>query len=179
MNHSSEIKEMRKRAQQDMSQGAVTADYQANRERVIELLNEALATELVCVLRYKRHYETVRGIHAETVAAEFLEHANEEQAHADSLAGRIGMLNGEPNMNPDGLSARSHTQYVECDTLLEMIRENLIAERIAIESYGRMIREIGDGDPSSRRLLEGILENEEEHADDLARMLEVYQSEAA
>lgn len=168
-------KELRERARQDLENGAVITTYKADRDRVLSLLNEALATELVCVLRYKRHYETARGIHAEIVAEEFLEHAAEEQAHADKLAKRIGQLNGEPNYDPDGLSSRSHTQYVECDDLAEMIRENLIAERIAIESYGDMIREIGDGDPTTRRLLESILADEEEHADDLSKLRTAYE----
>ena len=137
------------------------------------MLNEALATELVCTLRYKRHYFMARGIHAEAVAAEFLEHATQEQQHADEIAQRIVQLQGEPDFSPDGLTARSHAEYVEGTSLSDMIRQNLIAERIAIDSYRQMIAFIGEKDPTTRRLLESILEVEEEHADDLVGLLEV------
>lgn len=166
-----DVAELRRRAREHVEKGAVTAGYRADRETVIKLLNEALATELVCVLRYKVHYFTAQGIHSEAVAQEFLEHANEEQQHADKLAIRIKQLGGEPNMNPDGLLSRSHTQYVTGSSLQEMIHEDLVAERIAIDSYSEMIRYVGADDPTTRRMLEEILGNEEEHADDLADLL--------
>jgi len=166
-----DIKTLRERARQHIENGAVTEGYSADRDTVIKLLNEALATELVCVLRYKRHYFMANGIHAEAVAAEFLQHANEEQGHSDQLAGRIVQLGGAPNFSPDGLSTRSHAEYVEGDSLIDMIREDLVAERIAIDSYRDMIRYTGTDDPTTRRLLEGILAVEEEHADDLVTML--------
>jgi bacterioferritin len=166
-----DIQTIRERARKHIEKGAVTAGYKADRETVLRLLNEALATEIVCVLRYKRHYFMAEGINAEPVAAEFLQHANEEQGHADEIAARIVQLGGEPNFSPEGLTSRSHAEYVEGDTLVDMIQEDLVAERIAIESYGEMIRYIGDGDPTTRRMLEGILAMEEEHADDLAGML--------
>ena len=139
---------------------------------MLKLLNEALATEIVCVLRYKRHYFMAKGIHAEGVAAEFLEHANEEQGHADQIAQRIVQLGGEPDFSPDGLSSRSHAEYVEGDTLDDMIKEDLVAERIAIDSYREIISYLGDDDPTTRRLMEEILAMEEEHADDLANLVE-------
>ena len=167
----SDIQELRRRARTHIEQGAVTPGYGADRETVLRLLNEALATEIVCVLRYKRHYFMARGIHAQAVAAEFLEHANEEQAHGDQIAERITQIGGAPNFNPEGLLTRSHAEYVEGETLLDMIKEDLVAERIAIDSYSEMVRYIGEGDPTTRRMLEGILANEEEHADDLANLL--------
>jgi bacterioferritin len=139
---------------------------------VLRLLNEALATEIVCVLRYKRHYFMAQGIHAEGVAAEFLEHANDEQQHADQIAARITQLGGEPDFSPDGLTTRSHAEYVEGDSLEEMIKEDLVAERIAIDSYREMIAYLAETDPTSRRMLEEILAKEEEHADDLANLLQ-------
>jgi bacterioferritin len=166
-----DVKELRRRAREHVEQGAVTEGYRADRDIVIKLLNEALATEIVCVLRYKRHYYTAMGIHAQPVADEFLEHANEEQGHADEIAERITQLGGEPNFNPEGMLSRSHSEYVEVDSLVDMIRENLVAERIAIDSYAEMIRYIGDGDSTTRRMLEGILAKEEEHADELADLL--------
>ncbi|MEO1767414.1 ferritin-like domain-containing protein [Thiobacter aerophilum] len=166
-----DIKTLRERARKHIEDGAVTPGYQADRETVIKLLNEALATELVCILRYKRHYFMASGINADAVAQEFLQHANEEQMHADQIAARIVQLKGEPNFDPDGLSSRSHAEYVEGDSLIDMIKEDLVAERIAIDSYGEMIRYIGDKDPTTRRMLEGILAMEEEHADDLASLL--------
>lgn len=168
----SDIASLRKNARQHIEEGAITTGYAADREKVVRLLNEALATELVCVLRYKRHYFMADGIHSESVAAEFLEHAQEEMAHADRLAQRIVQLRGEPNFSPDGLSQRSHAEYVEGRTLKDMIKENLIAERIAIESYREMIAYIGKQDPTTRRILEEILANEEDHADDLVSLLE-------
>lgn len=167
-----DIKTLRERARQHIENGAVTQGYSADRETVVKLLNEALATEIVCVLRYKRHYFMATGIHAESVAAEFLEHANDEQGHADQIAHRIVQLQGEPNFNPEGLLMRSHAEYVEGASLQDMIREDLVAERIAIDSYREMISYFGNQDPTSRRLLEGILAVEEEHADDLVNLLE-------
>jgi bacterioferritin len=167
-----DIKTLRERARRHIENGAVTEGYTADRETAVKILNEALATEIVCVLRYKRHYFMASGIHAEGVAAEFLEHANDEQGHADSIAQRIVQLKGEPNFNPEGLLMRSHAEYVEGNTLTEMSKEDLVAERIAIDSYREMITYFGDADPTSRRLLEGILAVEEEHADDLVNLLE-------
>jgi bacterioferritin len=167
----SDIQELRRRARQHIEGGAVTGGYQGDRKKVIDLLNEALATEIVCVLRYKRHHFMAQGINAEPVAAEFLQHAIEEQGHADQLAARIVQLGGQPNFSPEGLLMRSHSEYVEGTTLLDMIKEDLIAERIAIDSYSEMIRYIGDQDITTRRILEGILAVEEEHADDLANFL--------
>jgi bacterioferritin len=167
-----DIKTLRERARQHIENGAVTEGYSADRETVVKLLNEALATEIVCVLRYRRHYFMASGIHAEGVAAEFLQHANEEQGHADEIAQRIVQLKGEPNFNPEGLLMRSHAEYVEGNTLIDMIKEDLVAERIAIDSYREMITYFGNDDPTSRRMLEGILAVEEEHADDLVSMLD-------
>jgi bacterioferritin len=166
-----DVKEIRRRARAHMEQGPVTAGYRADRETVIRLLNEALATEIVCVLRYKRHYYTASGIHAQGVAEEFAEHAAEEQAHADQIAERITQLGGAPDLDPEGLTARSHSEYVPGDDLLEMIKEDLVAERIAIESYAEMVRYLGDDDPTTRRLMEEILAKEEEHAEDLSSLL--------
>jgi bacterioferritin len=167
-----DVKELRRRARQHIEDGPVTEGYRADRETVNKLLNEALATELVCILRYKRHYFMATGIHAQTVANEFLQHANEEQGHADQIAARIVQLGGEPDFNPEGLATRSHAEYVAGTTLLEMIKEDLVAERVAIDSYGDMIRYIGGDDITTRRMLEGILAVEEEHADDLRTMIE-------
>lgn len=168
----SDIQEIRRRARQHIERGAVTDGYKADQETVVRLLNEALATELVCVLRYKRHYFVATGIHAQAISAEFLEHANEEQDHADKIATRITQLGGEPNFNPEGLLRRSHSEYVEGTDLMSMIREDLIAERIAIESYGEIIRYLGDNDPTSRRVMEEILAKEEEHAEDLRTLIQ-------
>jgi len=166
-----DVQELRRRARQHIEEGAVTDTYRADREAVIKLLNEALATEIVCVLRYKRHYYMAQGIHADPIAQEFLTHANEEQGHADQIAARIIQLGGAPNFSPEGLLMRSHSEYVEGTTLLDMIKEDLIAERVAIDSYTEMIRYVGDNDITTRRMLEGILAVEEEHADDLASFL--------
>jgi bacterioferritin len=166
-----DIKELRKRARQHIEKGAVTEGYKVDRDTALRLLNEALATEIVCVLRYKRHYYAATGINAEGVKAEFLQHAGEEQQHADQISERITQLGGEPNLNPEGMLTRSHSEYVEGETLQDMIKEDLVAERIAIESYSEMIRFFGDGDPTSRRLMEEILAKEEEHANDLADLL--------
>ena len=168
----SDIQTLRQRARQAIEEGAVTQGYDADREQVCRVLNEALATELVCVLRYKRHYYMAQGIHAESVAAEFLEHANEEQNHADQIAHRITQLGGAPNLNPEGMLTRSHSEYVEGSNLLDMIKEDLVAERIAIDSYGEIVRYLGGNDPTTRRLMEEILAKEEEHADDLRTLIE-------
>jgi bacterioferritin len=166
-----DIKTLRERARQHIEQGAVTPGYSANRETVVNLLNEALATETVCVLRYKRHYFMASGINAQGVAAEFLQHANEEQMHADQIAARIVQLSGEPNFSPEGLLTRSHSEYVEGSSLIDMIKEDLVAERIAIDSYREIIGYLGNDDPTTRRMMEGILAVEEEHADDLVNLL--------
>jgi bacterioferritin len=168
----STVSEIRKRARTNVEDGAVTPAYRADREAVLRLLNETLATELVCVLRYKRHYYMASGIHAQSAASEFLEHATTEQIHADRIAERIIQLGGAPDLNPDTLTSRSHAEYVEGSTLRDMLRENLVAERIAIESYTDFIRYLGDDDPTTRRMLEEILANEEEHADDLKTLME-------
>ena len=167
----SDVTELRKRARKEIEEGAVTPGYKADRKHVIHLLNIALATEIVCVLRYKRHYFMAKGIYAQPVADEFLAHATEEQAHAEQLSVRIRQLGGAPDLNPEGLLARSHTQYVEGENLMDMVKENLVAERIAIESYSEMIRYVGADDPTTRRVLEVILAQEEEHADDMADLL--------
>jgi bacterioferritin len=167
----SDIKTLRDRARRHIEQGAVTQGYAADRDTVVRILNEALATELVCTLRYKRHYFMASGIHAQSVAAEFLEHANEEQGHADRIAERITQLGGEPDFSPEGLAQRSHSEYVEGESLIDMIKEDLVAERIAIDSYREMIVYLGEKDPTSRRLMEEVLAVEEEHADDLVTLL--------
>lgn len=166
-----DIKTLRERARQHIDQGAITAGYSADRDTVVKLLNEALATEIVCVLRYKRHYYMASGINAQSVAAEFLQHATEEQVHADQIAQRIVQLGGKPDFSPEGLATRSHSEYHAGDDLLEMIREDLIAERIAIDSYRDMINYLGSDDITTRRMLESILAMEEEHADDLSSLL--------
>jgi bacterioferritin len=166
------VKTLRARARKHIEEGAITPGYQADRATVIRLLNEALATEIICVLRYKRHFFTASGINAQSVAQEFLQHANEEQVHADQIAQRIVQLGGAPNFSPDGLASRSHSEYIEGASLIEMIREDLVAERVAIDSYGEMIRYLGNDDPTTRRMLEGILAMEEEHADDLRTLIE-------
>jgi bacterioferritin len=170
-NFLSDIKTLRKRAREQIEQGTVNSTYGLDREVVVRVLNEALATELVCTLRYRRHYFVATGIHSESVKEEFLEHAEQEQEHADQIAARIVQLGGSPNFNPDGLASRSHAEYVEGESLTDMIREDLIAERIAIESYREMIAFFGERDPSTRRMLEQILAVEEEHAEDMASLL--------
>jgi bacterioferritin len=167
-----DIKAIRERARRHMDDGAVTEGYKGDREAVIQLLNDVLATEIVCTLRYKRHYYMASGIHAQAVANEFLEHATEEQEHADLVAERITQLGGEPDLNPAGLTTRSHSEYVEGDSLSEMIREDLVAERIAVESYSEIIRYLGNNDPTTRVVMEKILSKEEEHADDMKKLLE-------
>lgn len=170
-NFLTDIQELRRRARQHVEEGAVVEGYQGDRENIVNLLNDALATELVCVLRYKSHYFSAQGIHAQPIAAEFQEHAAEEQRHADQIAERITQLGGKPDFNPQGLASRSHSEYVEGNSLLDKVKEDLIAERIAVESYSEMIRYIGDKDPTTRRLMEEILAKEEEHANDLAGIL--------
>ncbi|MEO8217078.1 MAG: ferritin-like domain-containing protein [Acidobacteriota bacterium] len=172
----SDVQEIRKRAREHMEKGAVTSEYRGDLKTVIKLLNEALATEIVCVLRYRRHHFMAQGLNSDPIAAEFLQHALEEQQHADSIAARIVQLGGEPNFDPEGLLSRSHSEYVAGTNLIEMIREDLVAERVAIDSYTEMIRYIGDKDVTTRRLLEGILAVEEEHADDMANFLADIQS---
>tara|TARA_Y100000815_G_scaffold228638_2_gene217662 strand:- start:1563 stop:2099 length:537 start_codon:yes stop_codon:yes gene_type:complete len=167
-----DVKTLRERARQHIEQGAVTAGYNADRETVLKLLNEALATEIVCTLRYKRHYYMADGLNASIAADEFLEHAQQEQQHADWPAERIVQLGGAPNFSPEGLQSRSHAEYVEGETLKEMVKEDLIAERIAIDSYREIATYLGDKDPTTRRIMEEILAQEEEHADDMASILE-------
>lgn len=167
----SDIENIRKRARKDIDKGAMTAGYSADRATVVKLLNHALATEIVCVLRYKYHYYMASGINSQAIKGEFLQHANEEQGHADLIAERITQLDGEPNLSPEGLLSRSHADYAEGDDLVDMIKEDLVAERIAIDSYLEMVRYIGDRDPTTRRVLEAILAVEEEHADELSDML--------
>ncbi|MBI4083881.1 MAG: bacterioferritin [Candidatus Lambdaproteobacteria bacterium] len=167
-----DIKTLRRRARQHIERGAVTEGYGANLKTVIRLLNEALATEIVCVLRYKRHYYMAAGINAPVAAAEFLQHATDEQGHADQIAQRIVQLGGAPDFSPEGLLTRSHAEYVEGGSLKEMIEEDLVAERIAIDSYREMIQYLGNDDSTTRRLMETILSMEEEHADDLLNLIE-------
>ena len=167
-----DVQTLRKRARQHIDEGAVTAGYNANREIVLKLLNDSLATEIVCVLRYRRHHFMAKGIHSKSVADEFLVHSNEEQGHADQIAERIVQLGGEPNFSPDGLLSRSHAEYVPGESLVDMIKEDLVAERIAIDSYRDIIQYLGDKDPTTRRMMESILAVEEEHADDMADLLE-------
>jgi bacterioferritin len=167
-----DMQEIQRRAREHVMKGAVTPAYRGDVETAIRLLNEALATEIVCTLRYRRHHYMAAGIHYQAIADEFMEHANEEQQHADRIAERIRQLGGAPDFNPAGLLSRSHAQYAEGNSLVDMIKEDLIAERIAIESYLEMIRFFADNDPTSRRLMEEILQQEEEHADDMATLLE-------
>lgn len=175
----SDVKELRRRARQHMEQGPITEGYKADREKVIAVLNEALATEIVCVLRYKRHYYMASGITAEPIAKEFLQHARDEQLHADRIAQRITQLQGKPDFNPQGLATRSHSEYVEGGSLVEMIREDLVAERIAIESYSEIVQWLGSDDPTTCNMIEDILKKEEEHADDLSNMLKIFTPEKA
>ena len=168
----SDIKTLRARARQHIEKGAVTDDYKADRQTVCKILNEALATEIVCVLRYRRHHFMAKGVLAQPIKDEFLEHANEEQEHADAIAERIVQLGGEPNFSPDGLAMRSHAEYIEGETLVDMIKEDLVAERIAIESYTEIVQYLGDKDPTTKRMMEWILAKEEEHADELNDLLE-------
>ena len=167
-----DVETLRSQARKHIEHGAVTAGYTADRFEVLRLLNQALATEIVCVLRYRRHHFMARGIHAKGVAEEFLVHSNEEQLHADQLAARIVQLGGEPDFSPDSLSARSHAEYVAGSSLADMIREDLVAERIAIDSYRELIQYLDEQDPTTSQLLKGILAVEEQHADELADLLD-------
>ena len=169
-----DVQELRRRARQHLDQGAVTEGYQADREKVIQLLNDALATEMVCVLRYKRHYFMAQGLESEAVAGEFQQHANEEQQHADMLAARIVQLGGAPDLDPAGLAEKAHSEYVPGESLIDMIKEDLIAERIAIDSYREIAQFVGENDPTTRRIMEEILAKEEEHADDMSSLLQRY-----
>ena len=167
-----DLAKIKQRARAHMEQGAVTGNYKADVKAVIKVLNEVLATELVCVLRYRRHYYMATGINSEGVRAEFLQHANEEQEHADWIATRITQLNGAPNFNSEGLLTRSHSEYAEGSDLVSMMKEDLFAERIAIESYSEIVRWLGNDDPTTRKMIEDILKVEEEHAEDLKSLLE-------
>jgi bacterioferritin len=171
MSFMTDIATLRERARAKMSEGPITDAYGADRTQVIDVLNQALATEIVCVLRYKRHYFMADGLNGGPVAAEFLQHANEEMGHADQIALRITQLQGEPNFSPAGIEDRSHSEYVEGNGLVDMIKEDLVAERIAIESYAEIVQWLGDKDPTTRRMMEDILAVEEEHADDLLNLL--------
>ena len=166
-----DVKTLRKQARQHIEEGAVTSGYSADRKAVLKMLNDALATEIVCVLRYRRHHFMATGIESKSIADEFMLHSNEEQGHADLLAERIVQLGGEPDFSPDSLTGRSHAEYIEADTLVKMIKEDLIAERIAIDSYREMIQYLGDQDPTTRRMLESILAVEESHAEEMADLL--------
>ncbi|MBS1189750.1 MAG: Bacterioferritin [Rhodocyclaceae bacterium] len=168
----SDISTLRQRARQHIEAGAVTDNYGADKETVLRLLNEALATEIVCMLRYKRHYFSAKGLTSVSIAQEFLEHAQQEELHADQLAERISQLGGDPDFSPHGLAERSHAEYVAGDTIVEMIKEDLVAERVAIESYREMAQYLGNADSTTRRLFEEILAVEEEHADDLLRLIQ-------
>ncbi len=167
----SDVTELRRRARANINRGAVTAGYQLDTKQVCDVLNQALATEIVCVLRYKRHYFMARGLNKDAVAAEFLQHAADEQGHADRIAERITQLGGAPDFNPEGLATRSHSEYKPGRTLTEMIKEDLIAERIAVESYSEIVRFLGEKDPTSRRMMEDLLAKEEEHANDMQDLL--------
>jgi bacterioferritin len=167
-----DLAKIKERARKHMEQGAITENYKADLKAVIAVLNDVLATELVCVLRYRRHYYMASGINAESIRAEFLQHANDEQQHADWLATRITQLNGAPNFNPDGILKRSHSEYSEATDLVSMMKDDLFAERIAIESYSEIVRWLGNDDPTTRKMIEDILKVEEEHAEDLKSLLE-------
>jgi bacterioferritin len=171
MSFLTDISTIRERARAKMEAGPITDAYGADRDKVVDVLNEALATEIVCVLRYRRHYFMADGLNAGPVADEFLQHANQELDHADRIALRITQLQGEPNFSPAGIEERSHAEYVEGEGLVDMIKEDLVAERIAIESYAEVVQWLGDKDPTTRRLMEDILAMEEEHADDLLNLL--------
>ncbi len=166
-----DIEELRRRARQDMNRGAVTSSYALDLTQAVDILNKVLASELVCVLRYKRHFYMAQGLHAEPIAQEFLQHANDEQLHADQVAVRITQLGGAPNFNPAGLLERSVAEYTEGNSLIEMIQEDLVAERVVVQWYAEIARWFGDSDQTSKRLMEDLLAKEEEHADDLADLL--------
>lgn len=167
-----DVETLRARAREQIERGPVTQSYRADLDRVLQVLNQALATETVCVLRYKQHHFAATGLGSEPVAQEFLQHATEEQGHADAIAARIAQLGGTPDLDPDTLTARAHSQYVTANELLEMVREDLVAERVAIQAYSEIIAWLGEADPTTRRMLEGILANEEEHADDMLKLLQ-------
>ena len=167
----SDVKELRRRARENIDRGAVTEGYQLDTRVVCDVLNQALATEIVCVLRYKRHYYMASGLNKDAVAAEFLQHAADEQDHADRIAERITQLGGAPDFDPEGLASRSHSEYKPGTTMVDMIKEDLIAERVAIESYSEIVRFLGEKDPTSRRLMEDLLAKEEEHANDMLDLL--------
>lgn len=167
-----DLENIKRRARDHMAQGAVTESYRADPEAVVKVLNEVLATEIVCNLRYRNNALVAQGIHAEAVASEFWEHAKEEQEHAERVAARIVQLGGEPDMDPGSLTARSHADYKTSRNLRELLRENLVAERVAVSTYSEIVRWLGDDDPTTRRLIEWVLEQEEEHADDLASLLD-------
>ena len=167
----SDIKEIRRRARQHLSEGAVTQNYGCNAEDAVAMLNHAVATEIVCILRYKFHAVCATGLASEAVKAEFAQHAKEEEEHLDLLAERINQLGGKPNLNPDGVASRAASEYVEGANLVDMIKENLVAERVAIETYREMVRHFGDRDPTTRILLERVLAQEEEHANDMHDLL--------
>jgi bacterioferritin len=173
----SDIQGLRERARQNLEQGAVTAGYGGDVERTIEILQSVLATEIVCVLRYNMNAVVAAGLNSESVKSEFAQHAAEEQVHMMQVAERINQLGGTPNFNPDGLATRSASQYAECEDLVDMIRENLIAERIAVEHYSNLIRYFADKDPGTRTMLEGILRTEEEHANDMSDLLIAHHGE--
>jgi bacterioferritin len=168
----SDVKTLRERARQNMMNGAVTEGYKADRDQVIKVLNDVLATEIVCTLRYRRHYYMASGINSEAVKDEFLQHAKDEEQHTEWVATRIVQLNGAPNFNPEGLTTRSHSEYAEGTDLISMIREDLVAERIAIQSYSEIARWLSDRDPTSRKVIEDILKTEEDHAEDMKSLLE-------
>ena len=167
-----DVQTLRKRAREHMDKGPITDAYGADRDRVIQVLNEVVATEIVCYLRYKRHYFTATGLNATAAAAEFLQHATDELGHSDQLATRIVQLQGEPDFNPDVLSKRSHAEYVEGNSLTEMVKEDLVAERVAIASYQEIVRWLGNDDPTTRTMIEQILTVEEEHAEDMLNLLD-------
>ncbi len=167
-----DVKTLRENARKNMRKGPVTDAYGADVKKVIEVLNQSLATEIVCVLRYQQHSFTAKGLNSESVAAEFLQHSREEQTHAEKIAARISQLGGSPDFNPDTLTKRAHSQYETAKSLVEMIKENLVAERIAVSAYTEIIAWLGNDDPTTRRMIEEILAPEEEHADDMANLLD-------
>jgi bacterioferritin len=167
-----DMQQIKARAREHMEKGAVTSTYNGNSQAAVKVLNEALATELVCVMRYKRHHFMAKGINSEPIAEEFLLHSREEMEHAELIAKRIVQLGGAPDFNPATLTGRSHADYVEGDSLADMVKENLVAERIAIDTYREMVKYFGNDDPTTRRMIESILAVEEEHADDMSTLLE-------
>jgi bacterioferritin len=166
-----DLKEIRRRAREHLSEGAITQNYQGKASDTVDLLNQAVATEIVCILRYKYHAVCATGLASEAVKEEFAQHAKEEEQHLDLLAERINQLGGKPNMNPEGIRSRAASEYVEGENLVDMIKENLVAERVAIETYREMVRYFSDKDPTTRVILERILAQEEEHANDMHDLL--------